>query len=243
MATYVKGSAVTNATSYELFEKVGETYNSLATDDEINFEVSALPLSEGDHTLVVKAHADGYESSDYSNEVSYSVDAKDATWEVYSSDGLAEVTSENGIPTVTCTTNKALVTMLNTNKNFSFTAPEQSAADGGRMVVIGRYGNNVLAFRPRGASVGTNLQRYDYTTFGGGVLTTDGSAVNTFAKGDTLKVEWEGNTAKLFVNGTLQSSFDCSTYVSSEGWRKCAGWLFTNAPASSFSLADFTVVG
>lgn len=69
MATYVRGNAVENATSYELLEKVGSSYNSLAVGDEINFEVSALGLAVGDHTLVVKAKADGYIDSDYSNEV------------------------------------------------------------------------------------------------------------------------------------------------------------------------------
>lgn len=91
MATYVKGDEVTKTTdgtavtkdvSYELFEKVGEAYNSLATGNEIKFEVSALGLLEGKHTLVVQAHADGYESSDYSNEVEYSVviDLGAITW-------------------------------------------------------------------------------------------------------------------------------------------------------------------
>lgn len=73
MATYVKGEAVANATSYELLEKSSGDYNSLATANEINFDVSALELSGGDHVLVVKAHADGYESSDLSNEVIYVV--------------------------------------------------------------------------------------------------------------------------------------------------------------------------
>lgn len=74
MATFIKGDAVANATSYELLEKTAEgVYNTLATDDEINFEVSAIVTAAGDHTLVVKAKADGYEDSDPSNEVVYSV--------------------------------------------------------------------------------------------------------------------------------------------------------------------------
>lgn len=47
------------------------TYEVRATKNEINFEVSALGLSAGNHTLVVKAKADGYEDSDYSNELVY----------------------------------------------------------------------------------------------------------------------------------------------------------------------------
>ena len=74
MATYVKGSSVTNATSYELFEKNADgTYLPLAENSAIDFMLEDLRLAAGDHTLVVKAHADGYESSDYSNEVVYSV--------------------------------------------------------------------------------------------------------------------------------------------------------------------------
>lgn len=68
---YVRGDSVDNATSYELFEKVGSAYNSLATANSINFEVSALDFSVGSHTLVVKAKADGYKDSNYSNEVVY----------------------------------------------------------------------------------------------------------------------------------------------------------------------------
>lgn len=71
--TYVKGTAVENATSYELYEKIGSEYNLLDTAEEINFEVSALGLSEGNHTLVVKAKGDGFDDSDYSNEVIYTI--------------------------------------------------------------------------------------------------------------------------------------------------------------------------
>ena len=73
MSTYIKGDAVTNATSYELLENVDGTYNLLVTASEINFEVSAMEFAAGKHKLVVKAKADGYEDSDYSNEVIYTV--------------------------------------------------------------------------------------------------------------------------------------------------------------------------
>ena len=76
MAIYVKGDAVENATSYELLEKTAEgSYTSLAEANEINFEMAAFDLEEGDHILVVKAKADGYEASDPSNEVVYNVPA------------------------------------------------------------------------------------------------------------------------------------------------------------------------
>ena len=190
----------------------------------------------------VKAKADGYEDSDYSNEVVYFVDVANAQWEVYSADGAATVSNEGGVVTIACTNNKALVAMLKTGKaNFSFNAPKASAADGGKMVIIGRYGNNAVLFRPRGGTTGTNLQRYDYTTFGGQVLTTDSSAVNTFAAGDKLSVKWSGNTASLYVNDVLQSSFDCSTYVANETWEYCAGWCETNAQGSPITLNNFTL--
>lgn len=75
MASYIKGDAVANATSYELAEKTASGYNKLAENSEINFNVSSLGLSVGAHTLVVKAKATGYEDSDYSNEVVYTVAA------------------------------------------------------------------------------------------------------------------------------------------------------------------------
>lgn len=83
MAVFVKGSSVTNATSYELLEKVNGSLNSLAEASEINFEVSAMGLAPGNHVLVVKAKADGYETSDPSNEVTYTVEdnsPKETTW-------------------------------------------------------------------------------------------------------------------------------------------------------------------
>lgn len=88
MATFIKGNAVQNATSYELLEKTAQgAFNSIEEKSEINFEVSALDLAPGNHTFVVKAKADGYETSDPSNEVVYSVAAAPAdelagTWQM-----------------------------------------------------------------------------------------------------------------------------------------------------------------
>lgn len=74
MATFIKGDAVANATSYELLEKTAEgEYLPLAENAEINFALEDLRLAGGNHTLVVTAKADGFETSDYSNEVVYSV--------------------------------------------------------------------------------------------------------------------------------------------------------------------------
>ena len=76
MAVYIKGDPVANATSYKLLEKKGSDYTNLAEASEINFEVSALGLPGGEHTLVVKASASGYADSDYSNEVVYNAIAE-----------------------------------------------------------------------------------------------------------------------------------------------------------------------
>lgn len=83
MATFIKGEEVTTTTSgdlvaadvsYELFEKTGEgVYKFLAENREIDFNLDEFNLSVGSHALTVKAKADGYEDSDYSNEVEYTV--------------------------------------------------------------------------------------------------------------------------------------------------------------------------
>lgn len=71
MAKYIKGNPVANATSYELYKKVNGVYTLLNTNSEINFNLDALDLAPAQYTLAVKAKADGYEASDYSNEVTY----------------------------------------------------------------------------------------------------------------------------------------------------------------------------
>jgi hypothetical protein len=62
-------------TSVENAEFGGSTdpfsYVQLDELSSINFEVSEMGLMPGDHILVVKATAEGYDDSDYSNEVSY----------------------------------------------------------------------------------------------------------------------------------------------------------------------------
>lgn len=74
MATYIKGDPIANATSYEIFEKKNDTYTSLDTAAEINFKVESLGLvNSGDHVFAVKAKAEGFEDSDYSNEVTVNI--------------------------------------------------------------------------------------------------------------------------------------------------------------------------
>lgn len=67
----ITGDSVTNATTYELFKKVNSAYTSLKTEGVLNFDLDALDLDPDTYILVVKAKADGYEDSDYSNEVVY----------------------------------------------------------------------------------------------------------------------------------------------------------------------------
>ena len=59
---------------YQVVESGGEiTYETRATASDINFDVSETVADGGSHTFVVKAKADGYIDSDYSNEVTYPV--------------------------------------------------------------------------------------------------------------------------------------------------------------------------
>lgn len=73
MIHYVVGNKIKNAATYELLEKVGEEYVSLAENPDCNFSLQALNLPVGDHVLVVRAKGNGYTDSDYSNEITYSV--------------------------------------------------------------------------------------------------------------------------------------------------------------------------
>ena len=74
MSKYIKGDAVANATSYELYEKVGSNYSLLDKKNEINFNLDEISFDSGEHILVVKAKAVGYEDSEYSNEVTINID-------------------------------------------------------------------------------------------------------------------------------------------------------------------------
>ena len=69
---YLSISGVKNA-SYELYEKgTDNSYTLIATQTSSDvFILSELELAVGDHIFVVKAKAEGYRDSDYSNEVTY----------------------------------------------------------------------------------------------------------------------------------------------------------------------------
>lgn len=78
----IQGSAIPGATSYALYEKKNNLYNMLAVSDAIDFNLGKLNLSGGTHSLVIRARAEDYEVSDYSNEVSYSVAADLITFKI-----------------------------------------------------------------------------------------------------------------------------------------------------------------
>ena len=89
MATFIKGNAIENATNYVLMEKKANgVYNSLAENNELNFELSTLGLAPGEHTLVVKAKAHFYENSNPSNEVVYTAIAGNLTVCIEFEDGV-----------------------------------------------------------------------------------------------------------------------------------------------------------
>ena len=114
MAKYIKGEAVANATSYTLHNK-NNNYEQLAIQTEnvsngISFDLDALSLAEGNYSLVVKAHSNGYEDSDYSNEVPYSIvdadlvlfdfDFVNNTLDKYVSDGIITIPSTSKTDTL-----------------------------------------------------------------------------------------------------------------------------------------------
>ena len=63
MRTFIRSIEVDEkATSYTLFEKVGEEYRQCGEPaDKINFEISNLGLEAGEHIFVVRAEAAGTE--------------------------------------------------------------------------------------------------------------------------------------------------------------------------------------
>lgn len=69
---YITGNAITNATSYDLYEKKSGVYTKLSTENNIGFYLPSLGMASGNHTLAVKATAPNYPDSNYSNEVTYS---------------------------------------------------------------------------------------------------------------------------------------------------------------------------
>lgn len=73
MAKHIRGAAVPNATSYELFEKISGNYSSLRTASSLDFNLDSLNLASGAHTFAVKAKAEGYIDSEYSNELVYTI--------------------------------------------------------------------------------------------------------------------------------------------------------------------------
>ena len=77
-STWSPGYDDSTANAYTLLTNrtvAGEGYEEVTTATEINFDVSALNLSAGTHMFVVQATAPGtgYEDSEYSNEVTYTV--------------------------------------------------------------------------------------------------------------------------------------------------------------------------
>lgn len=128
MTTYVKGDKVANATSYKLFE--GDT--EIAEASEINFNVSELIKAEGEHTLHVKAYADGYSPSDASNTVKYTVSASGSTGDT---EGDVDDTGGNTDPEIgTSTTfgsSGTSVTIIDDFADFDFVDGAVVSTSGG----------------------------------------------------------------------------------------------------------------
>lgn len=142
MAIYIKGNVVSNAESYTLHKKVGSTFdtNPLVTNtQEINFNLSDLfrsgVIGVGTHTFAVRAHALDYESSDFSNEVSYTfgtpVDPTTYTFTINPTPTSATVTlSANGYSTVSGTGSKSITVANGTVVNWSVSASGYARQNG-----------------------------------------------------------------------------------------------------------------
>ena len=230
MATYIKGDAVANATSYDLLEKSGDgAYNVIANNTEINFDLEALGLTEGEHVFVVKAKADGYDDSDYSNEVTWVYDDGVTNWEFYSQSADAQMTvGEDGDLYVTDTVaaqSRMCVALASVNGGYSLKSPYFPSTAASNMLAIYAVGTEGYYFRCNG-STGVALQRYSHATFSGSKQKEDASATAVYTGTDKIGVEWEGNTAVLYINDARITSFDMSAYMKPEG-RKVAGVAYT----------------
>lgn len=72
----ITGDPVPNAEYYQLYEKRDSNYVLVRTNGELYFDLNEIMLEPGydmpgDYTFVVVACGEGFESSDYSNEVVY----------------------------------------------------------------------------------------------------------------------------------------------------------------------------
>lgn len=70
----VKGNKVTYAEHYELYLVENGQYEFVDMNATIDFDLSSYSLQSGDHVFVVKAVALGFEDSNYSNEIVYTVE-------------------------------------------------------------------------------------------------------------------------------------------------------------------------
>lgn len=95
-SAYIWGEQVANAETYTLYEKAADgNYTAVGENGtELYFDLTALDLSEGDHTFVVQASADGYPPSAYSNEVVYTVAAVASGSRLLTFEGKAIVTAD-----------------------------------------------------------------------------------------------------------------------------------------------------
>lgn len=149
MAKYfVRGVAVENAEEYELAEKYSDgTYSEpLATANEINFEVSAMGLAVGEHSLVVRATttAEGFENSDYSDPVTYTADGN-VTYTVTAVPNIATVKLEaEGYTTVTKTGSASITVAVGTTVNWSVSADGYTEQNGTYTISGGNKTENVI---------------------------------------------------------------------------------------------------
>lgn len=114
---------------------ISDSYTLKATSSTLYFDLTTLGLSAGSHVFVVKAKADGYLDSDYSNEVIYTVQQE------YSVDGTVTNGSLRGLgedePATSVMAGESLT--IRVVNNIDYTLPETVTVTMGGEVLTSGY--------------------------------------------------------------------------------------------------------
>lgn len=83
MSIYIKGQPIENAQTYTLYSVNGDVYTQVGSPQtELNFNISALGLSAGDYKFAVRASAEGYQVSNYSNIITVTITEEKETYTI-----------------------------------------------------------------------------------------------------------------------------------------------------------------
>ena len=160
------------------------TYNYLSTANAINFEVSALGLGVGSHVLVVKAKAEGYEDSDYSNEVVYT---EEETAVVYSV--TRNLTNVGAINTAT-SVNEGDGYSDKLAANTGYTIDEVTVTMGGVDITSTAYNGGSISI----------------SSVTGDIVITATANINTYTVTNNFTNATSSNTATTVTHGSAYSA-------------------------------------